>query len=577
MIKKVLIANRGEIAIRIAKACRELNIETVGIFSENDINTLHVSYPDEVYNLGTGSLKDTYLNIDKIISIAKKSNCQAIHPGYGFLSENYLFSKACEENDIIFIGPTSYVIEIMGSKLKARSFMKEAGLPVTPGTDTPVESIYEIEQFANKYGYPIALKASAGGGGRGFRQIYSKDEILPAFEGAKREAKNYFSDDTIFVEKFLDNPRHIEVQILADNFGNIINVGERNCSIQRRHQKLVEEAPSPCLDENLRQKILDAAVKGAKSLGYRSAGTFEFLEQDGNFYFMEVNTRLQVEHPVTEMVYGIDLVKEQINIANGNKLSYTQDDVKKRGHSIECRITVEDVKNNFRPSAGKITEYKEPSGFGVRVDSTGKANWNIPKEYDSMISKLIVWDENRERAINKMYRALSEYVIKGVPTTIPFHKFVMKNEEFIKGNYSTKFIEKNFKPKYITESYELSEYEETKKNKENIQVEINGKLFNVIVYKEEKDKKNIQKITNKKKEEKNLITNTNEIIAPMSSTVVKINVQKGQEVKEGEVLLILEAMKMETDILAQKSGIVDEIFVNKGDTVTTGALLIKIK
>lgn len=574
MIKKILIANRGEIALRVMRACKEIGIKTVTIFADNDRDSAHIPYADEAYNLGSGQLKDTYLNIDKIIKIAKDSGSDAIHPGYGFLSENANFSRACDENNIIFIGPTAEVMEAMGDKLRARAYMKEAGVPLTPGSEGGVKDFKEVLDFGEKYGYPIALKASAGGGGRGLRPVFSPDQVQEALEGAMREGKNYFGNDTVYVEKFLPNPKHIEVQILGDSFGNVIHVGERNCSIQRRHQKLVEESPSPYLDPEVRQEILKAAVQGAKFLKYRGAGTFEFLEQDGKFYFMEVNTRLQVEHPVSELVYGIDLVKEQISIANGNKLNYTQDDIKPRGHAIECRITVEDVKSNFRPMAGLIEKYEEPVGFGVRVDSIAKQGWTIPSEYDSMIAKLIVWDENRIRAIDKMSRALSEYNVDGVPTTIGFHKWVMKNEEFREGNYSTAFIPKNFKSEFLEEAnISIQDNEKVQKDKQLIEVEVNGKLFNVVVYKTS-DKSSSLKTKSKKKDKNKVDESSTETKAPMASTVVKVLVKQGDKVSKGQTLLVLEAMKMESDISSHREGIIKEVKVKPGDSVPNGETLL---
>jgi acetyl-CoA/propionyl-CoA carboxylase biotin carboxyl carrier protein len=584
MLKKILIANRGEIAIRVMKACKELGIITVAVFADNDRSSGHVSYADESYNLGSGALKDTYLNIEKIMEIARSSGSEAIHPGYGFLSENAGFARACEEKGVVFIGPTADVIDAMGDKLRARAFMKEAGVPLTPGTEKGVKTVEEVLAFGEKYGYPVALKASAGGGGRGLRPVYEPQQAKEALEGAMREGKNYFGDDTVYVEKFLPRPKHIEVQILGDNFGNIIHAGERNCSIQRRHQKLIEESPSPYLAPEVREKILSAAVQGASFLKYRSAGTFEFLEQDGNFYFMEVNTRLQVEHPVTEMIFGIDLVKEQISIASGNKLSYSQEDIKPRGHAIECRITVEDVKNNFRPTAGLLEEYIEPTGFGVRLDSIGRKGWQIPSEYDSMIAKLIVWDESRPRAIDKAHRALSEYTVAGVPTTIDFHKWVMKNPEFIEGDYSTNFIAKNFKPEFLS-SFKPSENnnETVVKEKEMLEIEVNNKLFKVIVYKDKAAKSAPVNPAAKLKKKGNgsdshgHVSENGELTAPMSSTVVKILVELGNQVKQGQVLLVLEAMKMETDILSDKEGIVKEIKIKPGDTVSAGELLLVLE
>lgn len=580
MLKKVLIANRAEIAIRVIKACKELGIKTVAIFAENDRDCLHIKHADEAYNLGSGSLNDTYRNIQKIIDIAKNSGSEAIHPGYGFLSENAAFSKACDENGIIFIGPTPEVIDSMGDKISARKHISEAGLPLIPGTPGGVREVDEVIAFGERHGYPIALKASAGGGGRGIRPIHSPDQVKEALEGSMREGLSYFGDDTVYVEKYFPNPRHIEVQIIGDGHGNVIHLGERNCSVQRRNQKLVEECPSPCLPEDVREKILNAAVIGAKHLNYRGAGTFEFLEQDGQFYFMEVNTRLQVEHPITEMVYGIDLVKEQLSIASGNKLSYTQDDVKRRGHAIECRITVEDVHSNFRPMAGLLKEYIEPSGFGVRFDSAGYKGWTIPSEYDSMIAKLVVWDETRERAIKKASRVLNEYIVEGVPTTIDFHKWVMNHPEFIEGSYSTSFIPKNFKTDYVKPFNGVVEGNSESKEKSLVEVEVNGKLFKVEVIgldlaSTSENKKSTKSKSMIKKSDSSA-SNSNEIIAPMAGTVVKVVVEKGQKVTKGQTVLVLEAMKMESDINCPKDAIIKDIKVKQADAVSNGQLLVEL-
>jgi acetyl-CoA/propionyl-CoA carboxylase biotin carboxyl carrier protein len=580
MLKKVLIANRAEIAIRVIKACKELDIKTVAIFAENDRSCLHINYADEAYNLGSGSLNDTYRNIEKIIDIAKKSGAEAIHPGYGFLSENAAFSQACDDHGIIFIGPTANVINSMGDKISARKHISEAGLPLIPGTPGGVKEVDEVLAFGERHGYPIALKASAGGGGRGIRPIYSPENVKESLEGAMREGLSYFGDDTVYVEKYFSNPRHIEVQIIGDGQGNVIHLGERNCSVQRRNQKLVEECPSPYLDEEVRQKILNAAVTGAKHLNYRGAGTFEFLEQDGQFYFMEVNTRLQVEHPITEMVCGVDLVKEQLNVASGNKLSYTQDDIKRRGHAIECRITVEDVSKNFRPMAGLIKEYKEPSGFGVRFDSAGYTGWNIPSEYDSMIAKLIVWDETRERALMKASRVLDEYVVEGVPTTIEFHKWVMKHPEFVEGNYSTSFIGKNFKTEYIKAFDGSLESDNEVKEKSLVEVEVNGKHFKVEVIgldlASSGSSKKATKAKSTLKKSDSSTSNSNEITAPMAGTVVKVVVEKGQKITKGQTVLVLEAMKMESDINSPRDAVIKDIKVKPADAVSNGQLLIEL-
>jgi len=588
MLKKVLIANRGEIAVRIIRACKELGITSVAIFAENDRDSLHISYADESYNLGDASLIDTYLNIDKIIEIAKRAKVDAIHAGYGFLAENANFAKAVEDNNLIFIGPSSEVIASMGDKLKAIKFMKNAGVPIIPSSEEAIESVEDIFKFADKYAYPIAIKAVAGGGGKGFKVVYNANEAEKLLRRAKMESRNYFGNDTVFIEKYLPNSRHIEVQIFGDNFGNIIHLGERNCSIQRRHQKLIEETPSPYLKQSERNEILEIALKGAKALNYRNAGTFEFLEKDGNFYFLEVNTRLQVEHTISEMVYGIDFVKEQISIASGNPLSYTQEQIIPKGHAIECRIAVEDVRKDFIPVMGCIREYFEPSGFGVRVDSVAKKNWSVPYEYDSMISKLIIWDENRDRCIKKANRALSEYIIDGLPTTIDFHKWVMNNSIFQDGSYDTSFISAYFKPESIPQkNYTLNTVNNEKEEKEELDIEIDGKLFKVLVTNKQ-DKKNnsvdnlptynqAPKINNN--ENKNIKTKgkIEDITAPMTSKISKVNIKQGDIVKEGDTLLVIEAMKMEMEIKTDNDAIIQKIKVQAGNSVFTGDSLVIIE
>ncbi|MGM0770015.1 MAG: acetyl-CoA carboxylase biotin carboxylase subunit [Halobacteriota archaeon] len=441
MFKKVLIANRGEIAIRVMRACRELGVSTVAVYSEADKNALFSKYADEAYLIGPAPSSQSYLNMDKILEVAKESGAEAIHPGYGFLSENSVFAKKCEDSGITFIGPTSDAIEKMGSKIAARSLMIEAGVPVVPGYDKAIEDVDEAIEIANSIGYPVMIKASAGGGGIGMKIVHSKDEFRSSLESIQSVAQSAFGDSTVFVEKYVEEPRHIEFQILADNYGNTIYVSDRECSIQRRHQKLMEEAPSPIMTPELRKKMGDAAVKAAKSIGYRNAGTVEFLYSKGDFYFLEVNTRLQVEHGITELVTGIDLAKQQILIADGEKLPFRQEDIKIQGHAIECRINAEDPLNDFTPSPGKIKGYRSPGGPGVRMDSGVYMGYTIPPYYDSMIAKLSTWGSDREEAINRMKRALYEFVIIGVTTNIPFHKAVLDNEAFVRGDLTTHFID----------------------------------------------------------------------------------------------------------------------------------------
>jgi pyruvate carboxylase subunit A len=441
MFKKILVANRGEIAVRVMRACREMGIKTVAIYSSADRKAIHRLYADESYYVGEAEARKSYLNMDKIIEIAKKSGAEAIHPGYGFLAENPEFARRCEEEGIVFIGPKPDVIEAMGSKVNARRMMKDAGLPVVPGSPA-LKDAEHAKEWAEKIGYPVAIKASGGGGGIGITIVWNEDQIEDAFLKSKKLGEKYFGDPTVYIEKYLPKPRHIEFQVLADEHGNVIHMGERECSIQRRHQKLIEECPSPVVDEETREKMGKLVVKGAKHIGYTNAGTMEFLYYDGDFYFLEMNTRLQVEHTITEMVTGIDIVKYQIRIAYGEELQHDQEDIVMRGHAIECRINAEDPVD-FLPRTGRIIHYRSPGGIGIRIDSGVHMGYRIPKEYDPMISKLIAWGENRMEAIMRMRRALYEYVIVGVETNIPFHMAVMHHEAFVRGDTHTKFVEEH--------------------------------------------------------------------------------------------------------------------------------------
>jgi acetyl-CoA carboxylase, biotin carboxylase subunit len=442
MFKKILIANRGEIAVRIIRTCREMGIKTVAVYSEADSESMHRYLADEALCIGPAQAAKSYLSIPSIISAALASKCDAIHPGFGFLSENPQFARACIENNIIFIGPDPEHIEKMGNKSEGRRIMIENGVPVVPGSEGIVDSVEKGLKYAERIGYPVIIKASAGGGGRGMRVASNAGEFEKFFMLCQAEAGAAFNDPSVYIEKFIAAPRHIEFQILADRHGNILHLGERDCSIQRKHQKIIEEAPSIVLSDELRNKMGQAAVLAAKSVGYVSTGTVEFLlDRDNNYYFMEMNTRIQVEHPVTEFITGIDLIKEQIKIASGDKLSIKQEDIKINGHAIECRINAENVKENFRPSPGTIISYNIPGGFGVRVDSSVYEGYTIPPFYDSMIAKLIVWGRDREEAINRMKRGLGEFVIDGVDNNIEFHNLILNNDDFVKGNINTSFIE----------------------------------------------------------------------------------------------------------------------------------------
>lgn len=455
MFKKVLIANRGEIALRIIRACKELGIATVAIYSQADSESLHVSLADEAYCIGPAQSAKSYLHIPAIISVALTSGADAIHPGYGFMAERADFVDICNEHRIKFIGPSSQAMRAMGDKASARATMIASKVPVTPGTGL-IEDIEEVKKFAKEVGYPIIIKATAGGGGKGMRIVREESELQDAFNLCRNEAKNAFGNPEVYCEKFLENPRHIEVQILADSFGNVVHLGERDCSIQRRHQKLLEEAPSPAISEDIRKAMGEAAVNAAKAINYEGAGTIEFLLDESDpknkkWYFMEMNTRVQVEHCVSEMISGVDIVKEQIRVAQGQKLSVKQNDIVLRGHAIECRINAEDPNRDFMPFAGKIGGYIAPGGFGVRVDSHAYTGYTIPPYYDSMVGKLICWGTNREDARMRMIRALDEYVITGIKTTIPFHKEILNNDIFISGNFNTSFLEKDFKRGEIEE------------------------------------------------------------------------------------------------------------------------------
>jgi len=441
MFKKVLIANRGEIAIRVMRACRELDIKTVAVYSDVDKNALFAKYADEAYPIGPAPAAQSYLNMDNIMDAAHKSGAEAIHPGYGFLSENEIFAERCEKEGVVFIGPSSHAIRSVGSKIAAKKTMKAAGIPVIPGSEGGITDLDTAIEMAENIGYPIIVKASAGGGGIGMKVVRRTEELKETIESTRRVAKSSFGDPTVFMEKYLEEPRHIEFQILADSFGNIIHVGDRECSIQRRHQKLIEESPSPIMTPELRKRMGGDAIKAAAAINYTNAGTIEFLYSKGEYYFLEMNTRLQVEHPITEIVTGVDLAKEQLRIAAGEELSYKQAEIQQRGWAIECRLNAEDPLNNFTPAPGKLRRYRSSGGPGVRVDSGVHTGFTITPYYDSLISKLTVWGRDRNEAIARMKRALYEYIIVGVTTNIPFHKAVMNNEYFRRGELTTHFIE----------------------------------------------------------------------------------------------------------------------------------------
>ena len=444
MFRSILIANRGEIAVRIIRACRNMGIKSIAVYSKEDKDSLHVQLADRRVCIGEGPAKNSYLNMERIISAAKNTDADAIHPGFGFLSENADFVRLCKENDIAFIGPSAEVIDSMGNKSNARKTMMEAGVPVVPGSDGSIESVSQGKEIARKIGYPVLIKASAGGGGRGMRKCFKEEDFENAYLTAKAEAKACFGDDDMYMEKLILNPKHIEFQILADHFGNVIHLGERDCSIQRRNQKMMEESPSKALSQELREKMGNDAIKAAKKVGYVNAGTIEFvLAPDGKYYFIEMNTRIQVEHPVTEMVTGVDLVREQIRIAAHLKLNYKQSDIELKGHALECRINAENPQEGFRPSPGIVSSLHIPGGFGVRIDTTLYQGYQVSSHYDSMIAKVIVHGRNRIETIRKMRRVLSELVIDGIDTNQELQYLILHESDYVKGNFDTSFIEKH--------------------------------------------------------------------------------------------------------------------------------------
>jgi acetyl-CoA/propionyl-CoA carboxylase biotin carboxyl carrier protein len=590
MFDKVLVANRGEIAVRVIRALEELGIASVAVYSEIDRDALHVKRADEAYLLGGPTAAESYLNVDKLLEVIKESGAQAVHPGYGFLAENAPFARACEEAGIVFIGPPASAIDAMGSKTRAREIMQAAGVPIVPGTTEPVDTVEDARKLIDKsIGYPVAIKAAGGGGGKGFRVALTADDLEKAFEGAAREGEKFFSDPTVYIERYLPDPRHVEVQVLADGHGNVIHLGERDCSIQRRHQKLIEESPAPVVDEEMRERIGKIATDAAKAVDYKGAGTIEGLYQDGEYFFLEMNTRVQVEHCVTEMVTGIDIVKEGIRAAAGEPLSVTQDDVVLRGHAIECRINAEDASRNFAPAPGKIGAYREPSGPGVRVDSGVGEGGEVSPMYDPMVAKLIVWDADREQATRRMLRALEEYEIEGLKTLIPFHKAIMASEQWANAETCRDLVEdKTWLKSLAQEPAPVAEEDgEDEKLQQVYTVEVSGKRFDVkvigpafaggavAVNGSGPAAKKPARSERARKAGGGAGGDT--LPSPMQGNVFKVLVEQGQTVEEGALVAIIEAMKMENEITAHKSGVVAELPIKVGDAVTSGATLAVIK
>lgn len=586
MFDTVLVANRGEIALRVMRACRELGLRTVAVYSEADRDAPHVTYADDAYLIGPGPSGESYLKIDRVIEAAQKSGAGAIHPGYGFLAENSRFARAVRDAGLVFVGPPASAMERVAGKVEARNEAKTANVPVVPGTLKPLNDVSEVLPLAEEYGYPIAIKAVSGGGGRGLRVVWEKDEIEPAFESARREAEVSFNDSALYVEKYLSNPRHIEIQILADAHGNVVHLGERDCSVQRRHQKLIEECPSPALTPELRAEMGASAVRLAQSVGYISAGTLEYLFQDGNFYFLEMNTRIQVEHTVTEMVYGIDLVQGQLRVAQGEKLWLRQEELVPRGHAIECRINAEDPLANFRPALGTLGDYREPVGLGVRVDSGVRAGYTVPQFYDSMLAKLVTWGYDRSEAIARMIRALKDYQIEGLTTVIPFHRAVMEHPEFIKGEVSVNFIPKHPELKdtvtALVAPKEAVEPLEEAAAPRSFAVEVNGRRFSVRMAEvgapagaDGQAAGGARKAPKKRKGKKGSASpqDANGVICPLQGVVAAVRAESGQEVESGQVLFVVEAMKMENEITAPRAGKIADVRVKQGASIEAGSVL----
>jgi acetyl-CoA/propionyl-CoA carboxylase, biotin carboxylase, biotin carboxyl carrier protein len=587
MFEKVLVANRGEIAVRVIRTLKEMGIGSVAVYSEADRETTHVRIADEAYLLGPPTPAESYLNIPKIIEVAKEAGAEAVHPGYGFLAENATFAMALDDAGLTFIGPPAAAIEAMGSKTKAREIMQKAGVPIVPGSTEPSPDVKAARKTADEIGYPVACKAAGGGGGKGFRVAMSEDELEEAFEGAAREGEKFFSDDRVYLERYLEDPRHVEVQVLADSHGHVIHLGERDCSIQRRHQKLIEEAPGPLVDEEMRERIGKIATDAAAAVDYRGAGTIEGMQVGDDYFFLEMNTRVQVEHCVTEMVTGIDIVREQVRVAAGEELSISQEDVRLTGHAIECRINAEAAHKNFAPAPGPIESYIEPSGPGVRVDSGLEAGSEVTPLYDPMVAKLITWDVDRKSATRRMLRALDEYRIEPLTTLIPFHKAVMASDEWAEAStFREKIADKKWLKSLAPEApaKPAGSEEEEPKAERAYQVEVNGRLHSVKVIGAAAPAggaggaaAGAKRAPKRERKAGGSAASGNDIVSPLQGTMFKVNVEKGQEVEEGTIICVIEAMKMENEITAHKSGKITALSVTEGQPISSGDAIATIE
>ena len=606
MFRKVLVANRGEIAVRVMRACDELGVETVAVYSDADKHGGHVRYADEAYNVGPARAADSYLDHDAVLDVARRADADAIHPGYGFLAENADFARKVEaEDDVTWIGPSADAMESLGEKTKARSIMAEADVPIVPGTTEPIESADAVAEFGDEHGYPVAIKAEGGGGGRGMKVVEDESDVEDKFESAQREGEAYFGNDSVYLERYLENPRHIEVQILADEHGNVSHLGERDCSLQRRHQKVIEEGPSPALTDELREEIGEAARRGVAAADYTNAGTVEFLiEEDldregllgseADFYFLEVNTRIQVEHCVTEEITGIDILKWQIRIAAGEELDFAQDDVDFDGHAIEFRINAENAATEFSPATGgTLSTYDPPGGIGVRVDDALRQGDELVTDYDSLIAKLIVWGEDRAECLTRSQRALSEYDIDGVTTIVPFHRLMCTDDRFVAGTHTTKYLDEVIDPDRLVEAQERWGSEDSKETGDDVEViereftvEVNGKRFAVEL--EERGPPAAassrssgpppsQDRDDGGSREEATTGDGESVTAEMQGTVLSVAVEEGDDVAAGDVVVVLEAMKMENDIVAARGGTVSHVGVAEGESVDMGDTLVVLE
>ncbi|ELZ12961.1 Carbamoyl-phosphate synthase L chain ATP-binding protein [Natrinema thermotolerans DSM 11552] len=590
MFDKVLVANRGEIAVRVMAACEELGIGTVAVYSDADRDAGHVEYADEAYNVGPAPASESYLDQETIVDVADRAGADAIHPGYGFLAENADFARRVEATDgITWVGPPSDAMETLGEKTNARTVMQAADVPVVPGTTEPVADADEVRSLGEEYGYPIAIKAEGGGGGRGMKIVRSEAEVDDALESARREGEAYFDNDSVYVEKYLESPKHIEVQVLADRHGNVRHLGERDCSLQRRHQKVIEEAPSPALDDDLRDEIGEAARQGVREAGYTNAGTVEFLVENGEFYFMEVNTRIQVEHTVTEEVTGIDIVRWQLRVAAGEELAFDQADVEIDGHAVEYRINAENPAADFAPTPGKLTTYRPPASIGVRLDHAVAQGDEIGGDYDSMIGKLIVSGDDRDHCLERSKRALEHFAVDGVHTTIPFHRLLLDDETFVAGDHTTTYLDRELDDDALEAAVDrwgsatATDGNGSTATTTEVTVEVDGRRFDVVI------EDGASQATAERTEtgaapgggaaggDDAELAAAGAVTAEMQGTILSVAVEEGDEVAAGDVLCVLEAMKMENDVVASTDGTVRSVPISAGDSVDMGDTLVTLE